>query len=145
MLRLLLPILFPSWRFFSQIDPSPRIEYGFSQTPTHPHAWHESLPRPESIHWKNSLKRLFYNPEWNEYLYLTTCAEQVLVDASPKKIDEIFQRLYRVLSHSTIGTAENREYLSFRIQLIERQNNHVVTALAFISEPRAVSSLRDIG
>ena len=41
-LRLLLPALIPSWRFFDVIAPSPRIEYALGATSTdHGHATEE--------------------------------------------------------------------------------------------------------
>ena len=45
-LKLLLPALIPSWRFFDTIAPSPRIEYALLHDPHAAAAWREFRPRP---------------------------------------------------------------------------------------------------
>ncbi len=72
-LKLFLPALFPSWRFFDVIAPSPRIDLAMID---HPEAacdvWRECRPRPARIRMRDIPGRLFWNPAWNESLYLAT-------------------------------------------------------------------------
>ena len=90
MLKLLLPVIFPSWRFFSSIGPSPRIHYAFLQTESdEPQEWHEFRPRLEHVSFKESLWRLLHNPRWNETLYINTCAERLFEGHSEMREHEI--------------------------------------------------------
>jgi len=49
-IKLLLPALMPSWRFFAAIAPSPRIELALLKTAKDvPDVWQEFRPRPEHL------------------------------------------------------------------------------------------------
>jgi len=84
---LLLPVLLPAWRFFQTIEPSPRIEVDVDGE------WVEARPRPLHVSWRAMLARLFWNPTWNETLYLTSCSERVLEDRRAHARAEILARL----------------------------------------------------
>ena len=81
-LALLLPALIPSWRFFDVIAPSPRIEFAMLTSPDSAAVWQAFRPRPARVALSTMLGRLFWNPRWNESLFLVSCAER-LVDQDP--------------------------------------------------------------
>ena len=82
---LFLPVLFPSWRFFAWIAPSPRIEVAilpdWRAVPAH---WKEFRPRPKRVSPISMVRRLFWNPDWNESLFLLSCAERVVESEEAK-------------------------------------------------------------
>lgn len=93
-LSLLLPVLVPSWRFFAVVAPSPRIEVAMGAGPSDASlAWQEFRPRPAQISNWESARRLFWNPDWNETLYLTACAERFLADGSASHLEYIVGRV----------------------------------------------------
>jgi len=117
-LKLLLPALTPSWRFFDSVGPSPRIEY------CTPEGWREFRPRPEVVTWRQMLARLFWNPERNESLFLTSCAERLLESPNPHSVGEIEARL------GVMG------WLQWRIVVISRRDAGLVREVAWLSLPR---------
>ena len=81
---LLLPAIFPSWRFFETAAPSPRIEVACTSCDTDERSnWVEFRPRPQRIAPLTYLKRLFWNKTWNETLFLVVCAERLVTEPSP--------------------------------------------------------------
>lgn len=87
-LAYLLPVIIPSWRFFDSIGPSPRIEITTDGT-----NWIFFDPRPANIPiWKMTLC-LFWNPAWNESLYVVSLMERVIADDRRHARDEIARRI----------------------------------------------------
>ncbi len=77
--KLLLPALIPSWRFFDTIAPSPRIEFTLLKTADDvPENWQEFRPRPAHLSPGSMLKRLFWNPRWSETLFPVSCTELLM-------------------------------------------------------------------
>lgn len=87
--RLCLPIVVPSWRFFDEIAPAPRIDIGWSDGPdadvTH---WEPLRPTPDAIPWPRRVGHLVANARRNETLYLTSCADKVCYDDSAHAVAE---------------------------------------------------------
>jgi hypothetical protein len=93
-LKLLLPALVPSWRFFDEIAPSPRIEFTLLKTPQDtPARWQEFRPRPQSLPLRSLIKRMFWNARWNEYLFLVSCAERLVSNPTQHSEREIAKRI----------------------------------------------------
>lgn len=136
MLQLLLPVLFPSWRFFSGIGPSPRVEYAFASDRKPAQQWLEFRPRPTRLSWRDGIARLFYNAKWNEYLYVISCAEHLLENVTTARVDEIFLRLRRACAQGELQAPADAQFISFRIQIVERQGNNLSHTLAFIAGPQ---------
>lgn len=90
--RLLLPVLFPSWRFFAEVGPSPRIEWRRIEGPCHG-PWRPVFIWPERISGAAQIKRLFFNPAWNAQLYLVTCAEKLAEEGCPAAANAVVARL----------------------------------------------------
>jgi hypothetical protein len=143
MLKLLLPILFPSWRFFSSIGPSPRIEVGFAADKNStPQEWLQFRPLPKRINFTLGLQQLFHNPSWNERLYINTCAEHLFESYSEFREREIGQRLVAAALRKEIVVDGEFHYLVFRIRALEFEAGQVRDDVVFVSRPFA---LRDVG
>lgn len=128
--KLLLPALTPSWRFFDSVGPSPRIEFALLETPEDEAAdWREFRPRPATLSGREMLRRLFWNPDRNESLFLTSCAERLLESPTEHSLHEIEARLAADLS-------EGPPYLQFRIALVRRRDTRLVREVAYASPVR---------
>ena len=93
-LKLLLPALIPSWRFFDTIAPSPRIEFALLKTARDASGrWQEFRPRPARLPISTMLKRMFWNPRWNESLFLVSCAERLMESPTEHSSQEILARI----------------------------------------------------
>lgn len=101
MLRLLLPALMPSWRFFDRVGPSPRVEYAtHADARDTPLRWREVYPPPRHLTLLELLWRLVWNPAGNERLYLVSCAERLLEDRSPDRAGQLVSRVAMLLEKS---------------------------------------------
>jgi hypothetical protein len=136
-LKLLLPALIPSWNFFDVIADSPRIEYSLLGTAEDgDSAWLEFRPRPERIPFPAMVGRLFWNAQWNETLFLISCAERLMETPTEHSQNEIFRRIAADLTEGP-GAA----WLRFRIALLSEREGAIEREIAFISEARPVASL----
>lgn len=143
MIKLFLPILFPSWRFFSSIGPSPRIEMGFTADKnSEPQKWFPFRPLPKRINFTLGLQQLFHNPLWNERLYINTCAEHLFEGYSEFREREIGQRLVAAVLNKEIVPDGEFHYLVFRICALELEAGQVRDEVVFVSKP---FTLRDAG
>lgn len=135
------PALVPSWRFFDQIGPSPRIDFAWTSS-SRPDEWQEFRPVPPSFSIGRSLLRLFWNPDGNDSLYLISCAEKLLQEESATAATHIFQHIARARP-ATNAHAK----LSFRIRLIHRRNTTSpipMEEIVFVSEPRSQSEIESL-
>ena len=122
--KLILPVIVPSWRFFDIVKPAPRIEYCVSKG-----AWIEFRPRPERLTLIQSITRLFWNPHWNERLFLMSCAERIINGQIEHSVEEIKARLMRDLGREV-------EYpLQFPLAFISRHEGEIRKDILYISKP----------
>lgn len=132
--KLLLPALFPSWRFFDVIGPSPRIEVADL---AHPDAgaesWRDLRPRRARLGAAGYLRTFLFNPRWNETLFLVTCAEQLIRDETDHSLREIRMRVRSDL-HRESGDAA-APYFRFRIAMLSRHDGRVRRDVVFTSPP----------
>lgn len=138
MLRLLLPALIPSWRFFDRIGSSPRIEFAVATSVDEAGApWREVRPKPAHVSLRVMLFRLFWNPHGNESLYLVSCAERLLDDPSADRAADLWARVADVVQaeRPTANAAAGR-YLRLRIVEVTRDRGRVGRHVAFVSEAR---------
>ncbi|MCH2226326.1 MAG: hypothetical protein MK033_01005 [Candidatus Caenarcaniphilales bacterium] len=126
-LKLLIPALIPSWRFFYEIAPSPRIEYIVSNG-----NWQEFRPRSQSVSVIESIKNIFYNAYWNEYLYLINCAEKYIITPSPHCYREIKERIERELQNS--AEIKETSKFQFRLVFVHRDKTELNREVLFTSE-----------
>ena len=130
-LLLLLPALIPSWRFFDTIAPSPRIEFMLLQTPQDiGDAWQEFLPRPAQLSVGSMLKRMLWNPHWNEYLFLVSCAERPIESPTEHSCREILKRIKNTLQHNKTLSP----YLQFRLVFVSRSNSQLEKKIRYVSK-----------
>lgn len=133
-LKLLLPAIIPSWRFFDMIAPSPRIEFTLLATPqdTAPE-WREFRPRPDHLGVLSMLGRMLWNPSWNESLFLVSCAERLIKDPTEHSIREISNRIGKAIARST--DTEAAPYLQFRLVFISRNGEGLQKDVLYLSSP----------
>lgn len=94
LVRLLLPVLVPFWRFFDVITASPRIDYGWSGAASdEPSHWHPYRPPPARLAAFEQLRRLVWNPRRNEDLYLVSCGDRVVHGGDEFALAEIRRHL----------------------------------------------------
>ncbi len=134
-LKLLLPAVIPSWRFFDIIAPSPRIEYVLLETPdTAAENWREFRPRPATLPPTKMLARMFWNPHWNETLFLVSCAERLMSHPTEHSASEIFNRLKRDLLKKCPEQIEKKPFLQFRLVFHYRFETGMEKQVTFVSE-----------
>lgn len=128
-LTLLLPALMPSWRFFDIIAPSPRIEFALlttaDETPEH---WQEFRPRPARLSLATMLKRMLWNPHWNESLFLVSCAERLEEHPTAHSEQEILSRMKRDVRHHPAAP-----YLQFRLVFLSRAGTEIQKEVTYLS------------
>lgn len=133
-LKLLLPALLPSWRFFDFIAPSPRIQFtvldSLDDVPTN---WTLFRPRPASLSFAQMLRRMVWNPWWNESLFMVSCAERIVEQSSQHSEDEILKRIQHDLDPSSVSASHEGRYLQFRLLMIQRVDDELVEEVVFHS------------
>jgi len=140
-LKLLFPALIPSWNFFDVIAASPRVEYARLRSPQEAGGgWREFRPRPQRVSVPVMLRRLLWNPRWNEALFVVSCAERLLDEPTAHSEDEIFRRIAADLADGP-DDGEGGTWLSFRIVLVSEDAGTVVRETAFVAEPRRLAGI----
>ncbi|KMW60580.1 hypothetical protein AIOL_000742 [Candidatus Rhodobacter oscarellae] len=123
LLRLLLPALVPSWRFFKSIEPSPRVQWRAQDG-----VWEEFRPRPNMLTAQGYLRRLVWNPRWNEGLYLVSLSERLLDGQLSFSRAEILRIVAK--EHPEIAA----ERLQFRLVFVARDGERIVEEVLYVSE-----------
>lgn len=132
-LKLLLPALIPSWRFFEVVAASPRIEIATLQTKqTKPSRWTEVRPKPTCVPVRTMLKRLFWNPYRNESLFLVSCAERMLENPTDHSQQEILKRVITDLERDP-AKAPLPPYLQFRLVFVSRNKTRLQRRVRYTS------------
>jgi hypothetical protein len=132
-LKLLLPAIIPSWRFFDEVTPSPRIEFVLlNNAHDHPEDWREFRPRPQRLSIDEMLKRMVWNPRWNESLFLVSCAERITTDPTEHSRQEILKRIRAELVREGID-AQAAPCLQFRLVFMHRHGLQLQKEVMFIS------------
>ena len=136
-LKLLLPALIPSWNFFDVVAPSPRIEYALldlnNERVTE---WSEFRPRAKQLSFLQIISRLFWNPEWNETLFMVSCAERILQNTTQYQHseNEILNRIISEIIEVGLNTPFTyATQLQFRLLTIRRQDKQLIHEINFES------------
>ncbi len=130
---LLLPALIPSWRFFDEIAPSPRIEYALLEHESEEdRVWQEVKPRPSHISFGRMLRRMIWNPSWNETLFLMSCAERLMAQPTDHSHQEILKRTRRWLLMQGTDPVKT-PYLQFRLVFRARLEEEIEQVIAYQS------------
>lgn len=119
---LLLPALFPSWRFFKTVAPSPRVEWRAQNTPN----WQEARPRPDQISFQRQLRRMLWNPHWNEALYLVSLSERQITEPTDYVEKELRARVMDCLP-------DDVEAFEFRLTFVARVDHDIVNFVEYES------------
>lgn len=142
-LRLLLPAIIPSWRFFDAVTASPRLDFALFRQPDDAPDWQPFRPRPAVLPPAAMLRRLFWNPEWNEDLYLVSLAERLVGDASTDATRQHSQRemLLRVARH--LGPQPEGTHLHIRLRFLGRLpgTDTIAEEVAYLSQPVPLADL----
>lgn len=123
LIRLVLPALFPSWRFFKAVGPSPRVEARLSDTDP----WSEVAAAPPRVSAQQSLVRLFWNPDRNDALFLVSLSERLIYDPSDRLRATMGRRIARRLGW------QGRPF-EYRLVFINREGGELVKAVCFESK-----------
>lgn len=132
-IEFVLPVLMPSWRFFKTVEPSPRVQFAVLDDGADPSpSWQAFRPRPQSLSAFALVSRLFWNPAWNEDLYLVSCAERIQGEQNRHAIHEIRQRVGRDLLDS--GLANPGHCVQFRLIFVQDRDGQRVEDIVFVSD-----------
>jgi hypothetical protein len=141
-LKLLLPAVIPSWRFFDIIAPSPRIQFALLNTENKPLPesgllekveWCEFRPRPTHLSFLQMLGHMLWNPWRNESLFLVSCAERLLQQPTKHSEDEILKRIVADLQADVANPLIAASHLQFRLLLIQREDSTLQQKVVFHS------------
>ncbi len=135
-LKLLLPALLPSWRFFDVIAPSPRIQFCIQEN-SGSKKWGEFNPRPIRVNFIQMSKRILWNPAWNETLFLMSCAERLIETPTAHSEQEIFKRLIFTLRDER--NLNPNTAIQFRLITIKREGTELHSEIVFYSQVRTIS------
>lgn len=128
-LRLLLPILLPSWRFFAGVGPSPRVQGLLSTGDRSAPDWRDFGQPPENLSAFTMLCRLFFSPGRNEDLFLVSLSERMITDPTDHTLREIWTRIDQAVPPGQIC-------LRFRLCFVSRENEDLVSDTLYQSDPR---------
>jgi hypothetical protein len=130
--RLLLPVLFPSWRFFMTVGPSPRIEYRAVPGDA---TWQENDPVPERLPPQAYVRNLFWNRRRNTQLYTVALAERLI--AAPS--DHSVQELSRLIAnrHTELSGA-----FQFRLVFVVPHEGKLIRETLYESAPVQAEEVR---
>lgn len=144
-LKLLAPALVPSWNFFDVIAPAPRVEYVLLPTQGYvADDWQVFRPRPERITIGAMLRRLAWNPRWNQTLFAMSLAERLVEDRSPEHSEtELFRRIAADLAPDLTGRPVDpeRPWLCFRLVFVRREGEAMVEEVMFQPAPRRLADI----
>lgn len=131
----LLPALIPSWRFFKEVGPSPRVEYRLI-TGEDADRWVEAFPRPATLSPLAMLSRLFWNPDWNDQLFLVSCAERMVEAPSDHSLRNLNERIARRLD------CDGSVSLQIRLIFVTRAADGVARTTLYESTPTPLAEVR---
>lgn len=138
-LKLLLPALIPSWRFFDFIVASPRVQFVLLNSAGKPLGdWQEFRPRPAQLSFGKMLQRMLWNPQWNESLFMVSCAERLLENPTRHSEDEIFKRIQREIER-TGSRPEDATQVQFRLLMVERRDTVLYREVDYLSPIRPLT------
>lgn len=131
LLALLIPVLIPSWRFFKSVEPAPKVQYARLATRIdHATRWQDARPKPNHISLPTMLRRLFWNPDGNEALYLISLAERLSAAPNPHSSAEITRLLT-----AQLAALNPTGYLQFRITFTQRKGATLVEEITHVAKP----------
>ncbi|HEY6529905.1 MAG TPA: hypothetical protein VIZ65_14545 [Cellvibrionaceae bacterium] len=138
MLRLILPIFFPSWRFFNSIGPSPRLMVQIDAG-----AWEEFCAKPVKLNMLKRLGQLFYNPCGNQILFVQSCAARLFDEQGSDTVEIIFLAIAQAIALGQLQAPNEGSSLCWRVEELNWQTQGKITAsIIYTSDIRSVATLR---
>ena len=121
-LRLLLPAMLPSRRFFDAVTASPRLDYAVLSAPDAiAGPSQEFRPRPATLGIGTMLRRLLWNAPWNENLFVVSLAERLVNAANPESAAHSQRELLiRVARHLDRCGDASHGFLQIRLRFVSR-------------------------
>jgi hypothetical protein len=132
-LSYILPVLLPSWRFFERVEASPRVEYRLEGQG----GWQLFQPRPPRVTLAQMPTRLVWNPQGNDALFVTSCAERIAEHPTDHSIAEIGNRIAAMLAIEGRGGRAQ-----FRLVFVARKDGQMIRDVVFVSELFGLSGPR---
>lgn len=123
------------------IAPAPRVEYALLASPGDTSGtWREFRPRPEQVALATLLKRLVWNPRWNQTLFVMSCAERLAEDRTPAHSEaELFKRIAADLAVEPQDPA--RPWLCFRLVFVSRDGEALTEEVMVQPAPRLLKDI----
>jgi hypothetical protein len=81
------------------------------------------------------LKRLVWNPRWNETLFAVSCAERLMDYPTQHSEDELFRRIAADLARAPHAGAL-APWVRFRLVFVSRDGEALQSEVRYQSEPR---------
>jgi len=132
-LKLLLPVFIPSWQFFREVGPSPRIEFCLATTKESLGEWQEFDLRAQSKSWLDLLFSIFFNARWNEALYIMNCAERLVINPTEHSSQEIISRMIIEFRRKGLDLSLT-PYLQYRLVFVSREGDELRKDVLFVSK-----------
>lgn len=136
----------PSWRFFDAVTASPRIDYTLlAASDGVAEHWQEFRPRPAILTPAAMLRRMLWNPQWNESLFLVSLAERLMSAATPETVAhserELLLRIARDLDRR--GGCDRDARLQIRLRLVGRPGpmEAVASEIVYLSDACPLAGL----
>ncbi|ALI55416.1 hypothetical protein [Celeribacter marinus] len=137
LIYLLLPALMPSWSFFKTVEASPRVEFRLGQGAQWG-LWQDARPRPARIPFAKQLRRMAWNPRWNEALYLVSLSERLIIAPSAHSVDSLNALIAAGVAPQARGS------LQFRVAFLDKEGAQIIKTIEYESDPVPLPRLRQM-
>ncbi len=94
--------------------------------------WRQAFPRPAAVSARQIIGRLFWNPAWNDALFVVSCAERIAEQPTQHSINEITQRIRQ------LPQIQGAEKGRFRLTFVSREGDEFSREVVYISEEFAL-------
>ena len=84
------------------------------------------------------MKRMLFNADWNESLFLVSCAERLIEYPTKHSEDEIFKRLIAGISDK--DKASGAKFIQFRLVFVRREDDSIIEEINYQSELRTINN-----
>lgn len=128
------------------VTASPRVDYALLAAPDgQGERWQEFRPRPATLQLGTMLRRLLWNAQWNESLFLVSLAERMMraptIEAAAQSERELLLRVARHLHRQ--GACDDLNYLQIRLRLVSRpgETEQVTDEIVYLSNPCLIAGL----
>jgi hypothetical protein len=82
-------------------------------------AWQEFWPRPAYVSFGQMMRRMLWNPHWNDNLFVVSCAERLVEDPTAHSRDEVYRRICDDLEARQVPA----EGFRFRLVFVSRADD----------------------